>query len=113
MTWTTSKTKKERQHKVKVLIATSDKAVIRAVLAIYKKQTENEMILGDTVEQNNVGFCANDAPTMSKYARQILDHGGLTKGQLDYARNRMIRYSRQLADIAEQYERKKYGNNVT
>jgi hypothetical protein len=110
MIWTTSKTKKERQLKIKQLIATNDKAVVRAVIAIYRRQTENERVLGNTVVQNNIGFCGNDAPIMSMYARQIIDHGGLSKEQIKYARTRMIRYSRQLAEIAEQYELKKLAN---
>ena len=108
--WTPCKTKKERQAKVKQLLLEKDKAVIRAVLAIYRRQTYDEQATQATKETNYQGFCAHDASTMSMYAQQILQYGGLTVGQIKIARTRMVRYSRQLAEIAEMNERLRHEN---
>lgn len=99
--WVPCKTKKERQAKIKQLLAEKDKAVVRAVVAIYRRQTNDEKLCQLTKETNYQGFCANDASIMSMYAEQILKFGGLTQQQLRIARDRMMRYSRQLAEIAE------------
>lgn len=99
--WTPCKTKKERQAKIKQLLVEKDKAVIRAVVAIYRRQTNDEKLCQTTKENNYQGFCANDASIMSMYAEQILKFGGLSQQQLRIARDRMMRYSRQLAEIAE------------
>lgn len=107
--WTQSKTKKERKEKVLNLLLSSNRAVIRGVIAIYKRQTDDEKNSDATKHSNNMGFCANDASIMSLYAKQILEYGGLSDLQLKEARRRIIRYTRQLAEIAEQYE-KKIGN---
>lgn len=107
--WTPCKTKKERQLKVKDLLAKNDKAVVRAVVAIYRRQTLDEQVSQLTKESNYQGFCANDATIMTMYAQQILKYGGLSQQQLKIARDRMMRYSRQLAEIAELFERKQNG----
>lgn len=104
--WTKSKTKKERREKVKQLLLTNDVAVLRGIIAIYKRQTNEEQNSDATLEHNNQGFCAFDASTMSLYAKQILEYGGLSRQQMTIARSRIIRYSKQLADLAEIYERK-------
>lgn len=108
--WTQCKTKKERREKIKALLKESDKAVVRAVVAIYRRQTFEEQASQITKEHNHQGFCANDASIMSMYAQQILKYGGLSEQQTKIARERMMRYSKQLAEIAELFERKKYGS---
>lgn len=106
MIWKICNTKKERREKVKVLLLTNDKAVLRAIIAIYNRQTEDEKTQDSTKHENYIGFCANDAPIMSLYAKQIQQYGGLTKEQLVIARKRISRYTRQLADLADLYEHK-------
>ena len=99
--WTPCKTKKERREKIQELLLSSNKAVVRAVVAIYRRQTMDEQSSEQTKQRNYQGFCANDAPLMSMYAKQILQYGGLSPQQVKIARERIIRYTRQLADIAE------------
>jgi hypothetical protein len=103
--WTKCKTKKERQEKVRNLLLTNDKAVLRGVVAIYNRQTLDEKNSDSTKHENHQGFCANDAPLMSLFARQILQHGGLTSTQLKVAREKIVRYRKQLAEIAELKEK--------
>lgn len=103
--WTQSKTKKERKEKVKQLLLSSDKAVLRGIIAIYNLQTYDEQNSDSTKCYNNVGFCAFDAPIMSIYAKQILRTGGLSWNQMRRAREKILRYTRQLSELAEVYEK--------
>lgn len=99
--WVACKTKKERKEKVRNLLLSSNKAVLRGIVAIYKRQTAQEQNSDATLEHNNIGFCAFDASLMSLYAKQILEYGGLTQQQIKIARPRILRYTKQLADLAE------------
>lgn len=110
--WTISKTKKERKEKVRQLLISSDKAVLRGIVAIYKMQTAQEQNSDATLEHNNQGFCAFDASTMSLYAKTIIRYGGLTQSQLKIARPKILRYTRQLSELAELYERQKLNQNT-
>lgn len=98
--WMPCKTKKEREEKVKHLLLTNDKAVLRGVVAIYNRQTLDEKASEITKHTNSQGFCAFDAPLMSLYAKQILKYGGLSSTQLKIAREKIVRYRKQLAEIA-------------
>lgn len=103
--WTPSKTKKERIEKIKALLDSNDKAVMRGILAIYKNQTDSEQNFEATVEENGIGFNALDAQFMSSLAKQIIECGYLSPKQMAIGRNKIKRYSRQLADIAEAKEK--------
>lgn len=102
--WTPCKTKKERQERIKALLQTSDRAVERAVVAIYKLQTQAEQAQDATTDHNGVGYSAFDAEIMSSYAKRLLSGLPLTFKQMAVARPKITRYARQLADIAEQRE---------
>lgn len=107
--WLPCKTKKERREKVQKLLMENNKAVLRGIIAIYNRQTMDEKVAESTKQRNHQGFCAHDAPLLSLYAKQILQYGGLSPQQLNIARDRIIRYTKQLADIAEIKERKNHG----
>lgn len=85
---------------IKQLLMDSDKAVMRGIVAIYNRQTDLEQSCDTTHDSNGVGFNGPDAPFLSSLAKQILDRGYLTGGQLEIARKKMLKYSRQLAEIA-------------
>jgi hypothetical protein len=82
------------------LLNESDKAVCRAVLAIYEKQTENEQATDSTAEQNGVGFNGADAGFGSSLAKQYAERGSLSPRQIACARKMMRKYAGQLAEIA-------------
>lgn len=103
--WTPCKTKKERQQRIKDLLAVNDKAVERAVVAIYKLQTEAEKAIEATTDANNVGYSAFDAEIMSSFASRLLKGWPLTEKQMVIARKKISHYSRQLAEIAEGREK--------
>ena len=87
--------------KIQDMLVFNDRAVLRAVVAIYKLQTDEEKNAETTKESNGRGFTGVDAPILSSFAKQILQRGTLSHKQLDMARRKMMKYWRQLAAIAE------------
>jgi hypothetical protein len=86
---------------IKALLDRSDKAVERAVVAIYQRQTSDEQDVGETRHHNGQGFASCHAHLGSYYARWILSGRHLTGHHLERAR-RMVRwYSKQLVEVAE------------
>lgn len=91
-----------RKETIQELLDTNDKAVLRAVLAIYDRQTDDEQLSEQTRELNNIGFSGVDGEIMSSFAKQIQKRGFLSAKQMLIARKKMKRYWRQLAEIASE-----------
>jgi len=87
-------------EEIKVLLTESDKAVARAILAIYKLQTADEQAIKETTEHNGVGYNGVDANFMSSLAQFYQSKGFLTDGQLKYGRKAIMKYAGQLTTIA-------------
>lgn len=85
---------------IQTMLATNDKAVCRALVAIYSRQTEHEKCIGQTKEHNGVGFSAFDAEFLSSLAEQVKTRGTLSPRQLELARKKVKSYWRQLLEIA-------------
>jgi len=85
---------------IQALLDKSDKAVGRALTAIYALQTADEKASGATKHENSVGFSAFDAEFCSSLARQVNKGWQLSPKQMAMARNKMKRYHRQLVEIA-------------
>lgn len=94
MTWT-----KER---VRILLASNDKAVERAIIALYRRQTLDEQNDGETRYSNGVGFSGAHANLGSYCARWILDGKSLSGPYLNRARIMVLHYVDQLMDCIEQ-----------
>ena len=88
------------KERIQQLLATNDKAVARAVVAIYNFQTADEQSVGTTKYHNSVGFNSIDAKRGQYYAGYISSAGRLTGRHLDIARKMMMKYHRQLCEIA-------------
>ena len=86
---------------VRTLLDRNPRAVERAVLAIYRRQTLDERETEETRHHNEVGFSAFHAGRGSYYARWILTGRRLTGGHLEKARRMMKHYAGQLAGIAQ------------
>lgn len=84
---------------VRRLLLQNDKAVERAIVAIYEKQTEDEQRAGETKHHNNVGFNGSDARRGSYYARWIMSGRSLTGAHLERARKMCLKYAGQLVKI--------------
>jgi hypothetical protein len=87
---------------IQSLLATSDRAVERALVQIYHRQTLDEKKAGDTSEHNGVGFTGIDGEFLSDVAAKCIKYNGLTAGQLKAVRPKMMKYWKQLMEIAEQ-----------
>jgi len=82
--------------------------VVRAIEAIFERQTEDEQRTESTNLNNKVGFGAADARLMSGFAKQIKEWRDgksnyafpLSPRQIAKARERMPKYAGQLAGIA-------------
>lgn len=85
--------------------------LVRAILAIYARQTSDEQTAEQTNHDNERGFNAADAPQMSGFAKQILQWEAtpererryacpLSPKQIWRARQRMRKYAGQLVTIA-------------
>lgn len=82
------------------LLNKSDKAVCRAVVAIWKRQTADEQQAQATAHKNGIGFAAFDAEILSSFAEQYNKRGSLSEKQIALARKRIVHYWRQLVEIA-------------
>jgi len=87
-------------ERITVLLRTNDRAVGRAILALYKLQTLDERRIGTTKYSNTVGFSAAHASRGSYYARWIGGGKQLTGRHLDNARKMVLHYHRYLLALA-------------
>lgn len=89
-------------EQIKDLLKNNDKAVERAIVAIFNRQTESEKTTESTVEKNGVGFNGFDAKFFSSLAQQIQSGRTLSAKQISFARKGILKYSKQLASIANE-----------
>ena len=83
------------------LLETNNKAVERAILAIYENQTTTEKRAEKTIEHNKIGFNGVDARFGTYYAKYLLSGKHLTGDHINKARKMVKKYTRQLLDIAK------------
>jgi hypothetical protein len=102
---------------VRELLDRSDKAVERAVVAIYRRQTEDEQAQHQTRWNNGIGFAACHARLGSYYAKWILSGRHLSGVHVERARKMVRHYAGQLHQIAlahqgttPNHELKEYAN---
>lgn len=110
------RTKVAKLDFIKGKLATDDRWLLRGLLAIYKKQTEDEQRSSTTKEHNGVGFSGIDGELMSSFAQRVLKQNGdvilrtqqdvdasqfFSQKQLDLLKPKMQKYAKQLLTIAE------------
>lgn len=88
------------KEEIKALLLRNDRAVERALLAIYNRQTGEERQAERTVVHNGIGFSAFDASLGSYLASWISKGKPLTGPFLEKGRRLATKYVGQLADIA-------------
>lgn len=88
------------KDRILALLDSNDRAVERALLAIYHRQTKDEREAKDTIEHNGVGFNAFDARTLTVNAEYLLKFGSLSPGRLSLVHDRIRKYASQLASMA-------------
>ena len=82
------------------LLQNNNRAVERAILAIFARQTEDEKSTECTRHENSRGFSAADARTGSYLARWILGGNHLNGKFLDKGRKIAVKYRKQLLEVA-------------
>lgn len=92
---------KYSKESIQFLLLTKPKALARAIIAIYKRQTVTEQSVGVTICDNGVGFTGADSYILSSFAVQIKKGHQLTPKQAATAAKRMPKYWKQLIQIAE------------
>lgn len=92
--------KKWTKEEIAAKLASDDKWLIRGLLSIYSRQTDEEQNADVTKEDNGIGFNAFDATILSDMSKQYLRSKFLTKRQLEIVRKCMKKYAGQLAKIA-------------
>lgn len=100
------------KERIAKLLNENDKAVERAVIAIYDRQTHDEKATEATRHNNGRGFRANHVSKGSYYARWCLDGWHLTGHHLANARGLALHYTQQLADVANAKAVKPTGTQV-
>jgi hypothetical protein len=101
-------------EEIRALLDRSLEAVERAVVAIYRRQTEDEKEAYETKHHNRVGFAACHASLGTYYAKWILSGKHLTGPHVERARRMVRHYAGQLHQIAlsntQTLETKEYAN---
>ena len=87
-------------EEIKDRLQNSDKMVSRSLIKIYEKQTEDERSAELTKYRNGMGFNAKDAKFGTSLAKVVERGGVLSERQIVCARKILIKYSGQLAKIA-------------
>lgn len=89
------------KEKIVGLLQSNDRAVERAIIVIYNRQTRDEQSSKETLHSNGIGFSGADANLGSYYARWILDKKKLTGSHLERARKMVLKYTAQLLSEIE------------
>lgn len=95
-----SSIKKWTAEEIRFNMETNNKWLIRGLLAIYSCQTADERNDGITKHDNGIGFNGVDSSFLSNMAIFYNKAGYLSPKQLEKTRQRMLKYSKQLATIA-------------
>ena len=102
---------------IKALLDRDVLAVERAVVAIYRRQTQDEQESYETKHHNRAGFAACHAGLGTYYAKWILSGKHLSGPHVERARRMVRHYAGQLHQIAlsntttsETLETKEYAN---
>jgi hypothetical protein len=93
-------TKKHTKESIRELLSRNDRAVERAVVAIFNFQTRDEQATEDTRHHNNVGFTSWAARKGTYYAKWVQKGRRLTGHHLANARKIANHHAGQLAKIA-------------
>lgn len=95
-------------NEIKERLINNNELVERGLIILYNLQTKDEKKLFNTHHVNKKGFNKFDANILSSFAEQLLENKHLSPRQLQIARKRILKYSKQLTEIANQKLQQKY-----
>jgi hypothetical protein len=90
------------KESIRALLETNDKAVERAIIVLFERQTNDEQVQSVTRHDNQRGFSAAHASKGSYYARWIKSGRRLTGYHLQNARRITQHYTHQLLLAAQE-----------
>lgn len=85
---------------IRGLLERSDKAVIKAVVVLSKKQDADELKAGTALRINGKGFNRYDSPYLTEMAIRIKRGQALTNEEMIITRQKVKKYAKQLTQIA-------------
>ena len=88
------------RQQINDLLRRNPRAVDRAMVALYRRQTQDEQRSDTTRHNNGIGFCSWSARKGSYYAKWVLSGRRLTGRHLQNARRIALHHSRQLGEEA-------------
>ncbi len=91
--------RKHNQYTVTTALYNDTRFVVEAARILYKRQTIDERVTGMSVHVNVLGYNRADSETMTAII-ELWDAGAYTPTSLEIARERCLKYSRQLANHA-------------
>jgi hypothetical protein len=91
-------TREEIDH----ILTSNPRAVGRAMIVLFRRQTSDEQRSSNTRHQNGRGFSAYAARSGSYYARWVISGRRLTGRHLAKARSIALKHSRQLVEEANE-----------
>lgn len=97
------------EDQIKYLILTNESVLYSCLRNLYDCQTEEEKSVGNTQEENGVGFNAYDAPFLSAMIKDLDKYGHLTYKQREKTKYILQKYSKQLVKMANS---RKYNKEV-
>lgn len=89
---------------MKEYLRNNNQAVLKAIIVLYNRQTELEKEFKESNVVNGIGFNCKDSWFLSNLARQLIQFRKISKNDFWRARWRILKYSQQLADIANKKE---------
>lgn len=92
-------TKKQVSEIIKYKLATNPNWALRGLVRIYEFQTLSEQQIGNTTEDNGVGFSGCDGEILSSFARQVNVGHTLSTKQMNLIHRKMPRYWKQISNL--------------
>lgn len=93
---------KHTDESIRTLLTSNDKAVRRALVVLFERQTTDEQATDAARHSNNKGFNHADAKQGSRMARVVLSGRPLASWNMARARTILHKYAGQLARIANE-----------
>jgi hypothetical protein len=90
----------EAKRIVRDKLATDDRWLVRGMVALYNRQTEDEKAAEGTRHLNRRGFNSADSEILTSFAKQWIARNWLSDKQMGILRRKMAKYAGQLARIA-------------
>lgn len=88
------------REEIEGLLRINDRAVERAMVVIWERQTADEQAVGATRHHNGIGFCGWSARSGSYFAGWVREGRRLTGKHLERARRIALHHAGQLTRIA-------------